>query len=150
MFPLKNLAHKGLIFVSVMKPIKKNPGSRWWFLFVILNKLSSCQWFEARGCLYDVTVMTGISVAALLMGAVPGIYDTITAPTGKTLHSNKSGPTSQLTKTFKLTLTHLPLDKMTAFSVTAFQWMKSFVFWLKFHWSLFLMIQLAISQHWFW
>ena len=28
-------------------------------------------------------------------------------------------------------------------------WMKSFVFWLKFHWSLFLRVQLTISQHWF-
>ena len=31
----------------------------------------------------------------------------------------------------------------------AFLWMKSFVFWLKFHWSLFLRIQLIITQHWF-
>ena len=40
-----------------------------------------------------------------------------------------------------------PLDKMAAilqtiFSV-AFSWMKSFVFWLKFHWSLFLRVQLT-------
>ena len=38
-------------------------------------------------------------------------------------------------------LTHLPLDKMAAILQTmfsdAFSWMKSFVFWLKFHWSLF-------------
>ena len=26
--------------------------------------------------------------------------------------------------------------------------MKSFVFWLKFHWSLFLSVQLTITQHW--
>ena len=31
----------------------------------------------------------------------------------------------------------------------AFSWMKNFVFWLKFHWSLFLMVQLTIAQHWF-
>ena len=38
-------------------------------------------------------------------------------------------------------LTHLPLDKMAAISQTilsdAFLWMKSFVFWSKFHWGLF-------------
>ena len=38
-------------------------------------------------------------------------------------------------------LTHLPLDKMAAtlqmIYSDAFLWMKSFVFWLKFHWSLF-------------
>ena len=30
----------------------------------------------------------------------------------------------------------------------AFLWMKSFVFWLKFHWSLFLNVQLTINHHW--
>ena len=50
-------------------------------------------------------------------------------------------------------LTHLPLDKMTAISQmifsVAFLWMKSCVFWLKFHWSLFLRVQWTITQHWF-
>ena len=50
-------------------------------------------------------------------------------------------------------LTHLPLIKMTAISQTifsdAFSWMKSFVFWLKFHWGLFLSFLLAITQHCF-
>ena len=31
----------------------------------------------------------------------------------------------------------------------AFSWMKSFVFWLKINWSLFLRVQLTIFQHWF-
>ena len=35
----------------------------------------------------------------------------------------------------------------TVFSV-AFSWMKHFVFWLKFQWSLFLRVQLAVTQHW--
>ena len=50
-------------------------------------------------------------------------------------------------------LTHLPLDKMPAISQTtfsnAFSWMKNFVFWLKFHRSLFLRVQLTINQLWF-
>ena len=50
-------------------------------------------------------------------------------------------------------LTHLPLDKMAAISQTIFAdtflWMKSFVFWLQFHWSFFLMVQLTKIQHWF-
>ena len=45
-------------------------------------------------------------------------------------------------------LTYLPLDKMAAISQTilsdVFSWMKIFVFWLKFHQSLFLRVQLAI------
>ena len=31
----------------------------------------------------------------------------------------------------------------------AFSWMKSFAHWLKFHWSLFLRVQLTIFQYWF-
>ena len=45
-------------------------------------------------------------------------------------------------------LTCLPLDKMAAVLQTifsdAFSWMKIFVFWLKFHWILFLRVQLTI------
>ena len=51
------------------------------------------------------------------------------------------------------TLTHWGRDKMDAISQTtfwsAFSWMKMFEFRLKFHWSLFLRVQLTIFQHWF-
>ena len=51
------------------------------------------------------------------------------------------------------TLNHLSLYKMATISQTtfsnAFSWMKSFVFWFEFHWSLFPVIQLTISQDWF-
>ena len=33
----------------------------------------------------------------------------------------------------RFVLTHLPLEKMAVISQTMFLWMKSFVFWLKFH-----------------
>ena len=50
-------------------------------------------------------------------------------------------------------LTPLPLDNMAAISQTtflnAFSSMKTFVFWLEFHWSLFLRVLLTMSQHWF-
>ena len=53
-------------------------------------------------------------------------------------------------------LTHISLYKMAAISQTIFldagSWVKRFVFWLfwlKFHWTLFLRIQLTITQHWF-
>ena len=43
--------------------------------------------------------------------------------------------------------THLPVDKMAAISLTmfpdSFSWMKSIIFWLKFHWRLFLMAKLT-------
>ena len=54
---------------------------------------------------------------------------------------------------FQSKLTHLSLDKMAAISQMIFSdefvWLKSFVFWLKFHRGLFLKVQLAIIQHWF-
>ena len=58
-------------------------------------------------------------------------------------------------KVVKATLSlfiHPPLDKMAVISQTfpnAFSWMKSFVSWCELHWSLFLRVQLTISQHWF-
>ena len=49
--------------------------------------------------------------------------------------------------------THWGRDKMDVISQTTFSnefsWMKIFERQLKFHWSLFLRVQLAISQHWF-
>ena len=63
--------------------------------------------------------------------------------------------TQSLLRSYKIgeKSTHVPLDKMAAMSQTifsdAFSWMKSFVFWLKFHWSLFLRVQLTITHHWF-
>ena len=50
-------------------------------------------------------------------------------------------------------LSNLSLENMAAISQTifsdAFSWMKSFAFWFKFYWSLFLTAQLTINQHWF-
>ena len=50
-------------------------------------------------------------------------------------------------------LTHWGRDKMDAILQTtfsnAFYWMRMFKYRLKFHWSLFLRVQLTISQHWF-
>ena len=51
-------------------------------------------------------------------------------------------------------LTHWGRDKMAAIYQTtftnAFPWMKMYEFRLKFHWSLFVRVQLTIYQHWFW
>ena len=49
-----------------------------------------------------------------------------------------------------VTLTQLLWDKMAAISqVTFSEAFSTFVFWFKFHWSLFPRIQLTISRHWF-
>ena len=50
-------------------------------------------------------------------------------------------------------LTHWGWDKMAAIFQTThsntLSWMKMYEFWLEFHWSLFLRVQLTIFQHWF-
>ena len=50
-------------------------------------------------------------------------------------------------------LAHWGRDKMAAIFQTTlsntFSSMKMYKFWLKFHWSLFLRVQLITSQHWF-
>ena len=55
------------------------------------------------------------------------------------------------TAKWPFSFTHLPLDKMATISTfsNAFSWMKSFIYWWKFHWSLFLRVQLIITQYWF-
>ena len=69
-------------------------------------------------------------------------------------------PSSKVRKSRRLSvrkinwLTHWGRDKMAAISQTtfsnAFSWMKMYEFRLKFHWSLFVRVQLTIYQHWFW
>ena len=67
--------------------------------------------------------------------------------------NSKGFPETVALETIQFGLTYLPLDQMVAILQTIFWdaclWMKSFVFWLKFHWNLFLRVQLSISQHWF-
>ena len=50
-------------------------------------------------------------------------------------------------------LINLPMDEMAAISQNdIFKCIflnKKFVFWFEFHWSLFLWVQLTITQHWF-
>ena len=50
-------------------------------------------------------------------------------------------------------LTHWGWDKMAVISQTTFSnalsWMKKLDIWLKFHWRLFLRVELIMTQHWF-
>ena len=127
-----------------------------WFA-VIQYQLSyrnfSCRWFEMQWRSYDVSVVLYCSVYLYIVCIAP-LY-----PYYLSASINSS-----------------PLDKMATISQTilsdahAFSWMKSFIFWLNFprweqrkkvtavtffrcptvfHWSLFLRVQLTITQHWF-
>ena len=76
-------------------------------------------------------------------------------PSNKHQHSGNESPMKQISTGNRegFYLSHLPLDKMAAISQTifsdAFPWMKNFIFRLKFHWSLFLRVQLIITRIWF-
>ena len=77
--------------------------------------------------------------------AFDGFLDSVTCPSYVNEFLTEAGIYERLT--------HLPQDKMAAISQTifsyAFSWMKRFVFWLKFHYNLFLRVQLTTAQHWF-
>ena len=64
-----------------------------------------------------------------------------------------TGNATRFHKISKAILTHWCRDKMAVVSQTtlsnAFSWMKMFEFRWRFHWSLFLRVQLTIFQHWF-
>ena len=91
-----------------------------------LNKLRQMNWIQTWRLITEKELMTMLSTAlADQVGAIVSFIN----------------------------LTHLPLDKMAAISQTtfsnAFSWMKMLEFPFKFHWSLFLRVQLTISEHWF-
>ena len=60
---------------------------------------------------------------------------------------------ASLTEVISIPGSHWGPNKMATILQTtlsnAFFLVESFMFWLKFHWALFLEVQLAISQHWF-
>ena len=76
----------------------------------------------------------------------------LTFPRPDSLHFSASGYCQAVYHATRR-LTHWEWDKMAAvFQTTfsnAFSWMKMYEFRLKFHWSLFLGVQLAIFQHLF-
>ena len=69
----------------------------------------------------------------------------------RTVHS--STPIADDVPLTKLYLTHWGQDKMAAVSQTtlsnAFSWIEILEYRLRFHWSLFLRVQLTIIQYWF-
>ena len=88
-------------------------------------------------------VLTRLTLESKLIWMYFQSNSTPRAPThsGKNLQKNER-------ESFKHSLTHLPLHKMATISQStfwnAFSWMKNFVFWFEFHWSLFLRVQLTI------
>ena len=41
------------------------------------------------------------------------------------------------------------VDAILQIFANAFSWMKTYEFWLRFHWCLFLRVQLTVFHHWF-
>ena len=105
---------------------------------ILLELLSHLSRGSELMCQYRMFSFIAIPVDALTLN------DTKTAECGQASSRHIGDHTE---------LTHLPRDKVAAISQTifsnAFSWMKNFVFWIKFHWSMFLRVQLTIAQHWF-
>ena len=109
----------------------------------------------SRVCLLPAAFCVAITKSNLRWGnPIRPVYTGILFAILRLLRTTvKSHPKLELLLYIITLLTHLPLGKMAAISQTtfsdAFSWMKSFLFWLKFHWSLFPRVQLKITQHWF-
>ena len=94
---------------------------------------------------------------ALTMSAIIGLYHQRNPLGSKVI----SGPPTQrpchcqisYSASLENTSTHWGWDKMAAIFQTtfsnAFSWMNMYEYWSKYHWSLFLRVQLIIFQHWF-
>ena len=84
-------------------------------------------------------------LCALELSIITTRFRPITPPSGQVTMTDSAGPT--------ILLTHWGRDKMAAIFRTtfsnAFSWMKIYEFRLRFHWNLFLRVQLTIFQHWF-
>ena len=129
-----------------------------------LNK--NTQIFLSRKCTWKCCLSSGVNVLIMQNSWLPASHQFVDTK-AKQSNEHSSWQANYLHKLFHKyfiiitvmshehhdLLTHFPLDKMAAISQTifsdTFSWMKSFVFWLKFHWSFFLMLQLTMAQHWF-
>ena len=142
MFSLKNLARKGLIpYMLIFVP--------WTWLslpFTITRQWNSAglwkfSWWKKKICIPHI-VSTMASDAQLLV--LPGHQQPWYWHHYLRIFQHQQ---------WMAGLTHWGRDKMAAFSQTtfsnAFSSIKMFELRIKFHWSLFLMVQLTIFQHWF-
>ena len=137
---------------STYRPLQTTPWKPWFYLKCIswkippLNNMTSCAHYKCVLIIYH-TILSLVWVTVVVTWN--HFIFTSNRPCGITWWL----PCWDMRVDHTDHLTHLPLDKMVAISQTifsdAFSWKKSFVFWWKFHWSLFLRVQLTITQHWF-
>ena len=120
------------IFVECRR--KKLSWLIWWALYILYK--------------YIISPIRHLGPAVGNLQCVPCISSTLFASMCNKINSLWPGCWPAL-----LQLTHLSLDKMAAILQTifsnAFSWMTSFVFWLKVYRSLYVRVQLTITQHWF-
>ena len=145
--------------------MKKSPDIEAWFWQPTIHYLNQCRPSSSHG----VTELQCINCSNGTMGSVTDIIlggNFKGKPEPRRKHGGgmdavvliyqETWPASDLMQPARMKqtyLTHWGRDKMDAISQTpfssAFSWMKMFEFRLRFHWNLFLRVQLAIFQHWF-
>ena len=137
-----------ILTFSFKKMRLKVPLAKWRPFCLGLNVLTQVQvnWLAAIHIHLKIRVLRMSHSLGLLPDSIKPLPDPM-------LTYPQWGPLAKNSFLGYVSSTHLPLDKMAAIWQTifldAFSWMKSFVFWLKFHLGLFPRVQLTITQHWF-
>ena len=114
----------------------------WSYIFLALShrKVHNIPWSLCVG----KPVLSGFPRASNVESKASPCHDNFVHKAGQTDGQTDANRTMHDSTDGRWRLTHLPFDEMAAISQTIFSdtffWMKSFVFWLKFHRSLFLRV----------
>ena len=102
-----------------------------------------------------VLTLADASIVEATRSVLAGVafYNTSSSLLGVIYHTDFVMPTKIFTytcitiRTFTKSLYKMAAISQTTFSIEC-SWLKSFVFWFEFHRTLFLSVQLTISEHW--
>ena len=136
------LIYDGIMMTSVSDGMLCNTKKKVCLAISILPLFGSpVSWNTKTVCLRVAKVRPWYWFTSLNFGAFSQERWPATAKVGHFFYSHPSS------------LTHWGRDKMAAIFQTTFpnefSWLKMYEYRVKFHWSLFLRVQLIISQHWF-
>ena len=140
---------------------------------IVFQHLHIGEYFQLLGSLQMVQHITISGTKSLLTTAIACRYINLLVPvwcaidnqiwqlsqyfakhwTSRCLYCNKYQDSVSRPPRGRDVLTHWGRDKMAAISQTTlsntFSWMKMLEFRLRFHWSLYIRVQLTIYEHWF-
>ena len=129
------------------------------FLQITLNRHPTDRpWGRGMGCMLWVWILTYILLLSLQCriqyhDKIDRVITALDSSRNHAHHWYLENEAICIHNEHKDVLTHWGRDKMAAIFQTTistpFSWMKKFELRLKFHWNLFLRVQLTMFQHWF-